>query len=246
MSPDALPELPAAPVAGAHDRAPEVRRMFEQIAPRYDLANRVLSLGLDQAWRRRAIAALGPVQGKDIVDLCAGTMDLTQMLLGAGAGHVWALDFSERMLEVGAAKLPQGAPVTRRAADARELPLEDHSVDAIICGFGLRNVPELERAVAEAARVLRPGGRLVVLDFFTPEGAFPRLVQASYNRLVMPVLGGMITGFAPAYRYLASSIDAFCTPRQFAEMLERHGMSARAWDLFPPVASIVLGEVCDA
>ncbi|MCB9765278.1 MAG: ubiquinone/menaquinone biosynthesis methyltransferase [Alphaproteobacteria bacterium] len=232
---------PAPPVAGAQDRAPQVREMFEQLAPRYDLANRVLSLGLDQSWRRRAVAALGPLQGRVAVDLCAGTLDLTEHLLAGGAAQVHALDFSAKMLEVGRAKLPPDAPVTVATADARALPLDDNSVDAIICGFGLRNVPEVERAVAECARVLRPGGRLVVLDFFTPEGAVPRLLQASYNRLVVPVVGGLITGFGEAYRYLAGSIDAFCTRPAFVTLMGEAGFAAEGWEVFPPVASIVVG-----
>ncbi|MCB9745960.1 MAG: ubiquinone/menaquinone biosynthesis methyltransferase [Alphaproteobacteria bacterium] len=234
---------PTAPTAGSEDRAPEVREMFERLAPRYDLANRVLSLGLDQRWRRQAIAALGPLEGKVLIDLCAGTMDLTAMLLAAGAEHVHAMDFSESMLAAGSTKLAEGAPVTVTPADARALPLPDDSVDGIIAGFGLRNVPGVEASVAECARVLRPGGRLVVLDFFTPEGAVPRALQASYNKLVVPVVGGVITGFSDAYRYLADSIDAFATRRAFEGLLREHGFEARSWDLLPPVASIVTGTL---
>ena len=137
------------------------------------------------------------------------------MLLGRGVKKVHAIDFSEAMLEAGRAKLPPDAPVVVQAADARELPLPDACVDGVICGFGLRNVPELPRAVAECARVLRPGGRLVVLDFFKPTGSTSRALQAGYNRVVMPAMGGLITGFGAAYRYLAGSIDAFETRQGF-------------------------------
>lgn len=240
---------PAAPVPGATDRAPEVRQMFEALAPRYDLGNRVLSLGLDQRWRRAAVAALGPAAQGEVLDLCAGTMDLTVQLLDAGARHVTALDFSAAMLEAGASKLPPGAPVTRVTADARDLPLPDHSVDGILCGFGLRNVPELPRALAECARVLRPGGVLVVLEFFQPQGLVPRLVQASYNRLVMPTVGGLLTGYGAAYRYLAGSIDSFCTLPQFEALLAAQGLRPGHQRLFPYVAAIAVGrapEVADA
>lgn len=232
----------AAPAAGSADRAPEVRAMFDDLAPRYDLANRLLSLGLDQGWRRQAVKALGDRAQGDVLDLCAGTLDLTVMLLKAGARQVWAVDFSEQMLAAGQSKLPPGAPVRLVAADARTLPLPDDSVDAIVCGFGLRNVPEPARAVAECARVLRPGGRLVVLDFFRPVTVTSRALQASYNRVVVPVVGGVVTGFGAAYRYLAGSIDAFETREGFQTLCEDAGMVASGHDMLPPVASLVVAQ----
>ncbi len=232
---------PSAPVAGALDRAPVVREMFEQLAPRYDLANRLLSLGLDQGWRKKAIRALEDSARGEMIDLCAGTLDLTVMLLAAGARHVHAMDFSESMLAVGATKIPAGAPVTITPADARSLPLADASVDGIICGFGLRNVPGVEGAVTECARVLRPGGHLVVLDFFKPVGLFPKLLQGSYNTLVLPVVGGLVTGYAEAYRYLSRSIEAWHTRAEFVALLEAHGFSAQGEEMFPPVASLITG-----
>ena len=235
---------PLTPIAGKADRAPHVEAMFDQLAPRYDLANRVLSLGLDQRWRRRAIRELGEL-GR-VVDLCAGTLDLTRMLVDAGADEVIAIDFSTQMLATGQAKLRPGDPVRTVRADARELPLEDGSVDGIICGFGLRNVPELDRAIAECARVLRPGGRLVVLDFFQPDSAVSRLLQGTYNRGVVPLVGGAITGFSDAYRYLNQSIDTFLTPNGFVALLAAHGLEGTHRSTLPPVASIVSATLCGA
>jgi ubiquinone/menaquinone biosynthesis methyltransferase len=229
------------PTPGAVDRAEEVRGMFDQIAPKYDRANRILSLGLDQRWRRGAIKLLGDKAKGDVLDLCAGTLDLTEMLLEGGAKSIVAVDFSEQMLAVGQAKLSEAAPVRCVLADARSLPLEDHSVDAILCAFGLRNVPEVEKAIAECARVLRPGGRLVVLDFFQPTTWFSRFLQGSYNRFVVPLIGGLVTGFKEAYRYLSGSIDAFMTRAEFQALLEEHGLRASGKELFPPVASRILG-----
>lgn len=230
------------PTAGAADRAPQVQAMFNQLAPTYDRANRIISMGLDQRWRRTAIQRLGSTAQGDVIDLCAGTLDLSVMLLAAGARSIQAVDFSEPMLHAGRPKLDADAPVTLVTADARELPLADASCDGIIAGFGLRNVPEVHRAVAECARVLRPGGRLVVLEFFQPETPFSRLLQGSYNRFVMPILGGLVSGFGDAYRYLAGSIDAFETQGSFAQMLVDQGFDdARAELMFPPVASIVSG-----
>ena len=150
--------------------------MFDQLAPRYDLTNRVISLGLDQWWRKQAIAALGPAARGEVLDLCAGTLDFSLALIKGGA-QVQAVDFSERMLAVGRERLPDGARVHTITADARELPLPDDSVDGAVCGFGLRNVPEVERALAECARVIRPGGRLVVLEFFVPTRPGARLLR---------------------------------------------------------------------
>ncbi|NOY25831.1 MAG: ubiquinone/menaquinone biosynthesis methyltransferase [Oligoflexia bacterium] len=228
-------------LAGSPDRAPRVREMFDQIAPRYDLANRVLSLGLDQWWRRQAIAALKDCAQGDVLDLCAGTLDLTAMLVAGGTRQVHAVDFAEEMLNAGRAKLPPGAPVQIVSADARDLPLPAQSVDGIICGFGLRNVPELHRAIAECARVLRPGGRLVVLDFFVPQSALSRALQASYNRVLVPAIGGLVTGFRDAYSYLGSSIDAFMTRGEFEALCTSLGITARGREMLPPVASLVVG-----
>ena len=230
------------PVAGSADRAPAVREMFDQLAPKYDQANRVLSLGMDQGWRKKAIRALGDSANGTVLDLCAGTLDLTRMLLDTNATHVHAADFSQQMLDIGEqAKLKSGEPYTIHCADARELPFEDNSMDGIICGFGLRNVPDLSVALAECARVLRPGGRLVVLDFFQPVGLIPRLLQGTYNRVIVPIVGGFITGAGDAYRYLNESIDAFHTADEFVAMLAEAGLKADAKPMFPPVAHLVAG-----
>jgi len=229
------------PTAGAADRAPAVQEMFDCISPRYDLANRVLSLGLDQAWRRKALAALGDRVEGVMVDLCTGTMDLVPMLLDRGATQVHAIDFSAGMLKVGQAKIPAGAPVQTHQADARDLPLDDASVDGIIIAFGIRNVPGFEDALAECARVLRPGGRLVILDFFQPDGFVARGLQDSYNRFIVPVVGGWITGTREAYTYLFESIDAFTSRAGFEAAMAEAGFEVSGQDMFPPVASMVVG-----
>jgi ubiquinone/menaquinone biosynthesis methyltransferase len=217
--------------------------MFDTLAPTYDRANRVISMGLDQGWRRAAIAALGDSGKGEVIDLCAGTLDLSVMLLAAGATRIHAVDFSEAMLQAGAPKIPAGADVHLVTADARHLPFEDASVDGIIAGFGLRNVPDVHLALAECARVLRPGGRLVVLEFFVPESLLAKLLQGSYNRFVMPLIGGLVSGFGDAYRYLAGSIEAFMTRGAFEAELRRVGFAeASGREMFPPVAGLVLAR----
>lgn len=233
---------PQAPIAGDAGRAPAVQAMFARIAPGYDSANRWMSMGIDRAWRRTAIRALAERADGDMLDLCAGTMDFSAMLVGRSRSIV-ALDFCAPMLEAGAAKLPPGSNVRTICADARELPLPDASVDGIVAGFGIRNVPEPERAVAEALRVLRPGGRFVVVDFFKPTSLLAILLDRTYNRVVLPLVGGMITGEGAAYRYLAASMGAWTDRAGFEQMCLTAGFATvHGHELFPPVASLVVAE----
>ncbi len=233
-TPAASGEL-VAPVAGDPGRAPAVRAMFARIAPGYDRANMWMSMGIDRAWRAIALRELGPAISGDVLDLCAGTLDFSAALRRSRS--VTAVDFCPEMMEAGAAKAPWATLVT---ADARELPFPDASFDAAVAGFGLRNVPESERALAEVVRVLRPGGVLVVVDFFRPTTVWARAFSATYNRAVLPVVGGMMTGDASAYRYLAASMGAWMTRAEFDEACVAAGFSASvSWALFPPVVALV-------
>ena len=230
------------PTAGDPSRAPAVEAMFARIAPRYDLSNRMMSFGIDRIWRRIAIRELGACADGDVLDLCAGTMDFSVALASRSRSLV-ALDFCQPMLDAGAAKVPPGTNLRTICADARAMPLDDASLDGAVAGFGIRNVPEPERAVAEAWRVLRPGGRLVVVDFFQPRSLLARVMDASYNRVVLPLVGGLLTGEFSAYRYLAASMGAWCDRPGFEATCRAAGFrTVRGWDLFPPVASIVVAE----
>lgn len=218
-----------------------VNGMFDRIAPTYDALNRVLSLGIDQSWRRRAVRELGPVASQPVLDLCAGTLDLTRIAQAAGA-QVVASDFAQAMLERGRDKLGSAIPLVR--ADAQKLPFSDASFAGVLCGFGLRNLDDPLAGLREMRRVLRPGGRLVVLDFFRPRRALTRAVQVIYNRRVLPLVGGMISGDASAYRYLARSIERFSTLEE-AEAIALHAGfdRVRGIDLTVGVAALLIGEV---
>jgi ubiquinone/menaquinone biosynthesis methyltransferase len=218
-----------------------VRRMFDGIAPTYDALNRVLSLGIDQAWRRRAVARLGDVRGRRVVDLCAGTLDLSVIADQAGAGVV-STDFAAAMLQRGKNKLGERARLVR--ADAQKLPLPSGAFAGALCGFGLRNLDDPLAGLREARRVLAPGARLVVLDFFRPRRAITRAVQMIYNRQVLPFVGGLISGDRAAYRYLASSIERFQTREEVEALAFEAGFDhAFGEDLTVGVAALVVCEV---
>ena len=193
-----------------------VRRMFDRIAPVYDVMNRVMSAGLDRRWRRlTARAVVRP--GDTVLDACCGTGDLA--LAGAAeGGRVTGLDFSERMLERARRKSPS---VEWVAGDAVALPFADASFDAATVGFGVRNIPELERALAELRRVLRPGGRVAILEITRPRGLLAPFYRLWFDVLV-PALGRVLPG-GSAYTYLPASVRRFPGPDELAALLGAAG-----------------------
>lgn len=208
----AVDAVDAAGGAGGATKREYVRAMFSDIAPRYDLLNHLLSFNADRRWRRRAIARLDwqrAPRGR-YLDLCAGTLDVALELARQPgfAGQVVGSDFAEPMLRIGASKT-SGAPVFGVVSDALALPLPDASCDGAIVAFGVRNLDDLDGGLREAARVLKPGARFVVLEFTTPPSAIVRAVYGAYSNRLLPVIGGLISGNAAAYRYLPESISRF-------------------------------------
>ncbi len=226
------------PLPGEGDRARAVRAMFDRIAPTYDLLNRVMTLRVDQRWRRRLLRDVALRDGERLLDLCAGTMDVADLARrGAPGAAVVAADFSVPMLVRGVAKT--GLPAS--VADALRLPFATASVDAVTVTFGMRNLESFERGLAEIARVLRPGGRLGVLEFFRSESAGSRLVHALYNRLALPVLGRALSADPSAYRYLVESMERFASRAEFEAAARRAGFpEVRGETLFPGVCGLVL------
>lgn len=231
--PDATdPSVADAAAAGGREKRAYVRRIFSEIAPRYDLLNHVLSMNVDRGWRRRAIAALGLERAPTgrWLDLCAGTLDVgTQILKAPGfGGLVVGADFAEPMLRAGQGKAPRDrlAPVT---ADALELPLGDATMDGAIVAFGIRNVADLDAGLREVRRVLRPGARFVILEFSTPRSALVRAAYHAYFHHVLPRVGRLVSGHPTAYAYLPRSVAHFPTEEALAERLRGAGFATVTW-----------------
>ena len=206
------PELPQ----GA-DKERMVRSMFDRIAPRYDLLNRVMTLGADRVWRRRAVRELRLPQGSLVLDVACGTGDLCSELQEQGHRAIGA-DFAGEML----AQRHTSAPVVQ--ADALKLPVRDEAVDGITCGFALRNVVDLTELFDEAARVTRSGGRVAFLDVAEPTSRVVRAGHGFYFRKVVPVVGGWLSDRA-AYRYLPQSTSYLPSTEEMVGMLERAGFT---------------------
>jgi demethylmenaquinone methyltransferase/2-methoxy-6-polyprenyl-1,4-benzoquinol methylase len=217
--------LPDPRPTGAKD-ASLVQQMFDRVAPRYDMANTVLSAGQDRHWRRLAVHALDPAPGALVLDVAAGTGMLSEELRAAGAA-VLALDLSREMLRVGARR---GTPdILWCNGNALRLPLRDACIDGVTIAFGLRNLPDTRWGLAEFARVLRPGGRLVVLEFSRLTN---RALRVVYSRALLhgvPAVARLVSSDAAAYRYLAESILAWPDQPSLARLIAAAGFEAVRW-----------------
>jgi demethylmenaquinone methyltransferase/2-methoxy-6-polyprenyl-1,4-benzoquinol methylase len=203
----------------------EVNQMFSRIADRYDIANRFISMGTDQSVRRRAVAMANAKPGEDVLDCAAGTGDLT-ILFAEAVGpeaRVVGTDFNADMLSHGPEKAAEhGVDITWQVEDAQDLSFEDNSFDIVSIAYGIRNVDDPIRALESMTRVLRPGGRLVVIEFGQPP-ALLRPFYLAYNRWVIPAVGGMVGGDKDAYRYLQRTSDEFPYGDDFVAMMKKTG-----------------------
>jgi demethylmenaquinone methyltransferase / 2-methoxy-6-polyprenyl-1,4-benzoquinol methylase len=214
----------------APDKTPaRIATMFDAIAPRYDLLNHVLSAGMDRGWRDRAVDALSLSPGARVLDLCTGTGDLAIAIVHRASGvTVVGIDFAAEMLRLARAKV-SGASLDRRIrlvrGDATHIPLPDRSCDAATIAFGIRNVAEPQHALAELARVIRPGGRLAILEFGEPRIPGIRTLYSWYFRYLLPLVGRLISKHQSAYSYLPASVGAFPPPSEFSRILGVTGFS---------------------
>jgi len=201
--------------------------MFDRIAPRYDLVNRVLSLGLDQSWRRRTVEALVLGERPRVLDLATGTGDLAIEIAKRSPGaQVVGIDPSANMLAIARTKVDKRGladRVTLALGDAQELPFASCEIDAATMAFGIRNVPDRDKALRELARVVRPGGRIAVLELGEPRRGFWGAAARFHSHVLVPKIGGLLSG-AREYAYLQKSVAAFPPAAEFAEQMKRAGL----------------------
>ena len=214
------------------NKADRVRRMFGAIAHRYDLNNRVHSAWQDQAWRRRVVAMAKITPQDRVLDMACGTGDLTLLLAKAGPEAILGMDFTEEMLAHARVKAKrwgqrhQGRIPDFQQGDAMAIDLPDQSMDVVTIAFGIRNVTDPSIAIAEFARILAPGGRVLILEFSEPTNRLIRACNAFYTRHVMPWTASWLAGDrSGAYRYLPRSISTFAEPRELGAMMQAAGLT---------------------
>ena len=240
------------------DKSPlRIRAMFDQISPRYDFLNHLLSLNSDVLWRRRAAALLdleracppkhdGQAPRRRVLDVCSGTGDLAFELQRRWGAEVVGSDFAYRMLEIGKLKASRrslGGRVRFQQADTLRLPYRDGVFDASTVAFGIRNVVDAERGISEMTRVVRSGGRVVILEFTLPANGLLRKGYLAYFGNVLPQLGRMIArSEIDAYKYLPDSVARWPQPEELKSMMERSGLRSVTYELvFGGVAAIHTG-----
>jgi demethylmenaquinone methyltransferase / 2-methoxy-6-polyprenyl-1,4-benzoquinol methylase len=205
----------------------EVEQMFDRIAPRYDLLNRVLSLGIDVSWRKRAIGYLKDAQPADILDVATGTADVALLMAKIlKPRQIIGIDIANQMLELGRGKIAeQGLSeiISLETGDSERLRFDADSFDAVTVAFGVRNFENLEKGLSEMYRVMRPGGRLVILEFSKPY-VFPiKQLYNTYFKYVLPLIGRLTSRDIRAYTYLFESVQAFPEGDQFTDILTKTG-----------------------
>jgi demethylmenaquinone methyltransferase/2-methoxy-6-polyprenyl-1,4-benzoquinol methylase len=226
------------PITGGAPKRAYVQRMFAAIAPRYDLLNHLLSLNLDRRWRRLAVDRLHWEQRPEgsYLDLCAGTLDLAAELGNRSGFHGWviAADFVQQMLREGRAKSQRAIPCN---ADALALPFGTAAFDGATVGFGVRNLMDLDAGLREAARILKPGARLVILEFTTPRRQPMRGLYLFYFRRLLPMIGRFVSKHRDAYSWLPASVEAFPGPEELEVRIRDAGFREVTYEL-------LLGGIC--
>ena len=219
--------------ASGHPTSERVSGIFSAIADRYDVFNTMASLGIDRGWRRELVRAAHLSPSSRVLDLAAGTGDVAFAVANLGRpAEVVATDFVPEMLAIAekkSAENPPAVPVSFSLADAQELPFDDDSFDVVTVAFGVRNFPDRERNFREVLRVLRSGGRYIILEFSRPTFAPWRGVYHVYLRHAIPAIGGALTGDRDGFVYLNDSIRQFPTQAQLAAELRRAGFTTISW-----------------
>ncbi|MDZ4848826.1 MAG: bifunctional demethylmenaquinone methyltransferase/2-methoxy-6-polyprenyl-1,4-benzoquinol methylase UbiE [Pirellulaceae bacterium] len=228
----------------------KVRRMFAQIAPRYDLMNHVLSLNIDKSWRTRTLNRLDLSSNAPVLDVCTGTGDLaiSMALKSTGRYRVIGADFCLPMLELARQKQlrfdESGSLVSFIEADTQQLPFHDNTFQAVTVAFGIRNVADTRSGLVEMIRVCKPGGQVAILEFSRPTWPILKQLYDGYFRWILPMIGqAMARNSESAYNYLPESVRQFPSGRAMIELLERTGLKdVRAWPMTFGVATLYIGR----
>jgi demethylmenaquinone methyltransferase / 2-methoxy-6-polyprenyl-1,4-benzoquinol methylase len=233
--------------AAKNEHALRVREMFATIAARYDLLNHLLSGNIDKRWRSLVAKTLYqemPPAGGKVLDVACGTGDLSLALAGGGNAQIVGLDFCRPMLDIAAAKsAKRGSEVPFIEGDALALPFRDRSFDAATIAFGLRNLASVEAGLSELLRVLKPGGRVAVLEFSKPRWAIFRGLYKIYFTKLLPLVGGLISGSRGAYQYLPHSVSRFPNQSELASMMKEAGFEEIAYrNLTGGIAALHVGK----
>lgn len=215
------------PYNDAEAKKAQVERMFDNIAPNYDLLNRVLSLGIDIQWRKKALNYLRDLAPQSLLDVATGTADVAIMAARRlGPKRIIGIDIANQMLDIGRDKIGKAGlqdTISLETGDSENLRFADNSFDAVTVAFGVRNFENLEKGLAEMLRVLRPGGRVVILEFSKP-GIFPiKQLYNSYFKYVLPLIGRLTSRDMCAYTYLFESVQAFPEGKDFLNILSKTG-----------------------
>ncbi|MDG1036544.1 MAG: bifunctional demethylmenaquinone methyltransferase/2-methoxy-6-polyprenyl-1,4-benzoquinol methylase UbiE [Crocinitomicaceae bacterium] len=212
--------------SGDASKKEEVAEMFDNISKRYDFLNHFLSLGIDKLWRRKAVRQLKDLRPKRILDLATGTGDFAIAALKLNPDEVVGVDISQGMLDMGIQKMKKRGHdkiVKMQLADSEKLPFEDASFDALTVGFGVRNYENLEKGLSDMLRILRPGGKAVILEFSKPKKFPIKQVFGFYSKRVIPFLGKLISKDKRAYAYLPESVEAFPEGTDFETIMTKLG-----------------------
>ena len=203
------------------------REMFTAIAPRYDFLNWLLSVGQDKYWRKQAVDLLDPIRRDHILDVATGTCDIVIEIAKRNlAVRIFGIDFSQRMLELGKAKVFRNnyyKSISFQIGSGEHLPFANESFDGVVCAFGIRNFANVKRGLREFYRVLKPGGRIVILEFSVPQNQFLNAVYECYFNFILPKIGNLVSGHSNAYTYLPESVAHFPNQKTFVEWIEKTG-----------------------
>jgi demethylmenaquinone methyltransferase/2-methoxy-6-polyprenyl-1,4-benzoquinol methylase len=223
-----------------------VEDMFDRIAPKYDLLNKVLSVGVDKGWRKKMVAELKPLQPKTMLDIATGTADVAIACMKLQPDHITGIDISALMLAEGQKKIEGlgiAQQITLQQADSESLPFADNSFDAITVAFGVRNFQNLDKGLSEMLRVLKPNGKVVILEFSQPEKFPIKQFYNFYSKYILPTIGQLVSKERAAYEYLPESVAAFPYGQEFVKIMNSNNfVNTKCVSLTFGIASIYVGS----